>query len=66
MPVDPKQHLRDAVRAAQDRYEASLADAKKDRQEAFREAQAAGMSLREIGEVVNLHTSRIGQIIDGK
>ncbi len=66
MSVDPKQRLRNAVRAAQERYVEDSAAARQARREAFRKAQAEGLSHREIGEAVGLHHSRIGQIIDGK
>jgi DNA-directed RNA polymerase specialized sigma24 family protein len=66
MAPDPKDSLRTFVRAAQERYEADLRSAREGRREAFAKAQAEGLSLREISEAVGLHTSRIGQIIEGK
>lgn len=66
MPDDPKQELRKAVRAAQERYEAEAEAARRARREAFAEAQQGGLSLSEIAEEVGLHRSRIGQIIEGK
>lgn len=66
MPTDPKAALRTSVRAAQDRYEAESEAARKARRDAFAKAQAAGLSLRDIGETVGLHHSRVGQIIEGK
>jgi DNA-directed RNA polymerase specialized sigma24 family protein len=66
MPTDPKEPLRASVRAAQERYEADIGAAREGRRAAFARAQAEGLSLREIAAEVGLHTSRIGQIIEGK
>ncbi len=66
MPTDPKDPLRAAVRAAQERYEADIESAREGRRQAFAKAQEGGLSLREISAEVGLHLSRIGQIIEGK
>jgi hypothetical protein len=66
MPTDPKNALRTAVRAAQERYESEAEAARTARREAFTEAQQEGLSLRDIGQAVGLHHSRVGQIIEGK
>ncbi|MBS1679259.1 MAG: hypothetical protein JST08_17930 [Actinobacteria bacterium] len=66
MSSEPKMSLRASVRAAQERYEADIEAARQGRREAFAKAQREGLSLREIAEEVGLHTSRIGQIIEGK
>jgi DNA-directed RNA polymerase specialized sigma24 family protein len=66
MPADPKQKLRKAIRAAQERYEGETEAARRARREAFTKAQRGGLSLREIAEEVGLHRSRVGQIISGK
>jgi DNA-directed RNA polymerase specialized sigma24 family protein len=66
MPTDPKKALRASVRAAQASYEADIEAAREGRREAFARAQEEGLSLREIAAEVGLHTSRIGQIIEGK
>ena len=66
MPSDPKVALRASVRAAQKRYEADTAAAREARREAFTKAQRDGLTLREIGEAVGLHHSRVGQVIEGK
>jgi uncharacterized membrane protein len=66
VPADPKQKLREAVRAAQERYEAEADAARRARREAFAEAQQGGLSLGEIAAEIGLHRSRIGQIIEGK
>lgn len=66
MSSDEKDVLRASVRAAQERYESDIEAAREGRREAFAQAQREGLSLREISEEVGLHTSRIGQIIEGK
>ncbi|MBS1889325.1 MAG: hypothetical protein JSU06_19270 [Actinobacteria bacterium] len=66
MPTDPKDALRASVRAAQKRYEAEAHAARQVRRDAFTKAQEEGLSLRDIGEAVGLHHSRVGQIIEGK
>lgn len=66
MPTDPKESLRASVRAAQKRYESDIGAAREARRAAFAKAQEDGLSLREIADEVGLHTSRIGQIIEGK
>lgn len=66
MPADPRNALRKAVRAAQERYEGEAEAARRARRETFAEAQRGGLSLSEIAEDVGLHRSRIGQIIEGK
>ena len=35
------------------------------RRKSFKQAQEAGLTLREIGEIVGLHHTRVGQIIRG-
>jgi DNA-directed RNA polymerase specialized sigma24 family protein len=57
---------RTAVRAAQKQFERESSAAQRARRKAFTQAQKNGLSLREIGEEVGLHRSRIGQIIEGK
>ena len=66
MPIDSKEPLRAFVRAAQERYEADTEATRETRRKAFAKAQEEGLSLREIAVEVGLHTSRIGQIIEGK
>jgi uncharacterized membrane protein len=66
MSTDPKELLRSSVRAAQERYGADTAAAREARREAFTKAQRDGLTLREIGEAVGLHHSRVGQVIEGK
>jgi len=61
-----KTEARKAVRAAQKQFERQSAAAQKARRKAFVQAQKKGLSLREIGEEVGLHRSRIAQIIKGE
>jgi len=55
-----------AVRAAQKQFERDSSAAQKARRKAFTQAQKEGLSLREIGEGVGLHHTRISQIIRGE
>jgi DNA-directed RNA polymerase specialized sigma24 family protein len=67
MPDDPKRKAaRKAVEAAQKQFARESAAAQKARRKAFAKAQKDGLSLREIGEAVGLHRSRVAQIITGK
>jgi len=54
-----------AVKAAQRQFEHDSKAAREARREAFAKAQKDGLSLREIGELVGLDHSRVGQIIRG-
>jgi DNA-directed RNA polymerase specialized sigma24 family protein len=67
MPIDPKRKAALAVvKTAQVQFERESAATQKERQRAFAKAQKEGLSLREIGEEVGLHRSRVAQIIKGK
>jgi DNA-directed RNA polymerase specialized sigma24 family protein len=67
MPEDPKLKIaRQAVEAAQDQFERDSKAARDARRKAFAKAQKEGLSLREIGELVGLDHSRVGQIIRGR
>jgi DNA-directed RNA polymerase specialized sigma24 family protein len=66
MPDDAKRKVRQAVKAAQRQYDRESAAAQKARRTAFAKAQKEGLSLREIGEEVGLHRSRVAQIIKGE
>lgn len=60
-----KTEARKAVRAAQKQFERDSKAARQARRKAFAQAQKDGLSLREIGELVGLDHSRVGQIIRG-
>lgn len=66
MPTDPKDALRASVLAAQERYDADTEEARESRRKAFAKAQAEGLTMREIGEIVGLHHTRVSQIIRGE
>ena len=65
--VDDARHnaARKAVRAAQKQFERDSKAAREARRKAFAKAQKDGLSLRDIGELVGLDHSRVGQIIRG-
>jgi DNA-directed RNA polymerase specialized sigma24 family protein len=65
MPQE-KANARKAVRTAQKQFERDSAATQKARRKAFAQAQKEGLSLREIGEEVGLHRSRVAQIIKGE
>lgn len=54
-----------AVKEAQRQFERDNKAAREARRKAFTKAQKDGLSLREIGELVGLDHSRVGQIIRG-
>jgi F0F1-type ATP synthase membrane subunit b/b' len=66
MPADPEQKAREEVREAQARYERERDKAREARSRAFAKAQKTGLSLRQIGEEVGLHHSRVADIIHGE
>ena len=67
MPDDAKRKAASkAVKAAQKRFERDSKAARETRRTAFSRAQKDGLSLREIGEMVGLDHSRVGQIIRGE
>jgi hypothetical protein len=53
------------VKAAQRQFDRDNHAAREARRKAFAKAQKNGLSLREIGELVGLDHSRVGQIIRG-
>jgi uncharacterized membrane protein len=66
MPDDVKRRgAAKAVKAAQQQFERDSKAARQARRKAFAKAQKDGLSLREIGELVGLDHSRVGQIIRG-
>jgi hypothetical protein len=66
MPADPKQKARQALRRAQADYKRDADAVREARRKAFRDAQDAGLTLREIGAEVGLHYSRVSEILKGK
>jgi DNA-directed RNA polymerase specialized sigma24 family protein len=62
----PSKAARLAVREAQRQFERESKSAQRARQKTFAKAQKEGLSLREIGEEVGLHRSRVAQIIKGE
>jgi len=67
MPADPKRKAASkAVEAAQKQFERDSKAARDARRKAFAQAQKAGLSLRDIGELVGLDHSRVRQIIRGE
>lgn len=66
MPTDPKRKTASkAVKAAQRQFERDSKAAREARRKALAQAQKEGLSLRDIGELVGLDRSRVGQIIRG-
>ena len=66
MPDDPKRKVAaKEVKAAQKQFERDSKAAREARRKAFAKAQKDWLSLREIGELVGLDHSRVGQIIRG-
>ncbi|HKB51031.1 MAG TPA: hypothetical protein VKC63_06340 [Solirubrobacterales bacterium] len=67
MPDDAKRKAaRKAVEAAQKQFERDSKATRDARRKAFAKAQRDGLSLRDIGELIGLDHSRIGQIIRGE
>ena len=67
MPDDPKRRAaQKAVKAAQKQFERDSKATRDARRKAFTQAQKDGLSLRDIGELVGLDRSRVGQIIRGE
>jgi len=66
MADDPKRKAASkAVQVAQKQFERDSKAAREARRKAFAQAQEEGLSLRDIGELVGLDRSRVGQIIRG-
>lgn len=61
-----EQKARRAVRDAQAKFEREQTATQEARRKAFADAQKAGLTLRDIGEEVGLHHTRVLQIIRGK
>ena len=64
--ADPKEQGRRAAQKAQADYERNIGNAREARRKGFERAQKAGLSLREIGEAVELHWTTVRQILKGK
>jgi DNA-directed RNA polymerase specialized sigma24 family protein len=61
-----EQKARRAVRDAQAKFERDQGAVQDARRKAFAEAQASGLSLRDIAEEIGLHHTRVRQIIRGE
>jgi F0F1-type ATP synthase membrane subunit b/b' len=61
--MDAAEKARRDLRRAQAKYERKVGEAKAERLESFKQAQKAGLSLREISQEVGLHWTRIGQLL---
>jgi DNA-directed RNA polymerase specialized sigma24 family protein len=67
MPDDSKRKAASkAVKTAQKQFDRDSKAARQAQRNAFAKAQKDGLSLREIGELVGLDHSRVGQIIRGE
>ena len=69
MVDEAKQKVRAELRNAQAAFERAEVQREKvstARRESLERAQAAGLTLREIGEVVSLHHTRVGEILRGE
>jgi hypothetical protein len=67
--ADSRQKVHAALRKSQTDFERIDAQRKRAgaaRRKSFKRAQEAGLTLREIGEIVGLHHTRVGQIIRGE
>jgi len=66
MADDPKAKAVAEVKRAQLDYERNVDAARDGRRKSFERAQKAGLSLRDIGNAVGLHRSRVGEILREK
>lgn len=64
--MDPKQKAREDLRRVQVGFEQKIEEAHAERLASFKRAQKAGLSLREIAEEVDLHWTRVGQLLRGE
>jgi hypothetical protein len=67
--ADPKQKALQDARRVQARFEKTqkqLEESGLARRESFARARKAGATMREIGDEVGLHHTRVGQIIRGE
>jgi hypothetical protein len=63
MPKDSKEKAIADAQRAQLAYERDIDAAREARRKSFERAQKAGLSLRDIGDAVGLHRSRVGEIL---
>ena len=54
------------LRRTQTNFERKVAEAHAERLASFKRAQKAGLSLREISQEVDLHWTRVGEILRGE
>jgi len=67
MPDDPQRKaVSEAVRAAQKEFLRQTSSSHAQRRKAFEKAQKAGLTLREIGELADLHHTTVGEILRGR
>jgi hypothetical protein len=69
MAADPKRKALADAQRAQAKYEKTQAQIDKDaqmRRESFTRAKEAGATLREIGEAVGLHFTRVARVLRDK
>lgn len=66
MPKDSKEKAIADAQRAQLAYERDIDAAREARRKSFERAQKAGLSLRNIGDAVGLHRSRVGEILRGE
>jgi len=66
MTKDAKQQARADLRRSQAKFERKAEEAQTLRRESFERAQEAGLSLREIANEVDLHWTRVGEILRGQ
>lgn len=57
---------REDLRRTQANFERKVEEAHAERLASFKRAQEAGLSLREIASEVDLHWTRVGQLLRGK
>lgn len=69
MTDDAQQKARAEVKRAQSQFERTgnkHEEARQARRQSFERARKAGLTLREIGEVANLHRSRVAEVLSKK
>lgn len=64
--ADRKEKAREDLRRAQSSFDHKVKEAHEERLASLRQAQKAGLSLREIAEEVGLHWTRVGELLRGK